>query len=370
MSEVFAKLSKLCSPDSGAVMTTSLNITPVGTLLTDLKLGRGTIHLPLSMASTAPSPNPLVVLLWGESTAKGNYVHNVSVDAVAGFAQVGADAFFGPGTINGLKRILIDEAYGSVDIYSNGKGGFYTAGKDVDLKSGKTLMNLTLSTTALGDGDTAKTRTATITIIGEQTSSFQHVIGKASIGISAAVQSSADITTVGKLPPPGIVCDCSMTAIGGITNVDINLTDTVVTDNHLYLGTPSRTREAMKARIEFDYPSGNVFKIITSTGLPQAVEEATDWINAKSEIGQFSDLFVRATLIAGTAPTLGFQLGLWVPWQSVSTVFWENTLPNPGETFRTSTLRVDLGREVFGVTFALRTADFVISCTYEDILNP
>jgi hypothetical protein len=357
MTEVWAKLTRLCTGKMTGAMTTSVNLTPVGNLIADLKLGKGTIHLPLSHSSTAPSPTPINFLMWGLMSASGNQLWNINVDVVADSALVSSEGFFGPGTINGLKRILINEAYGSVDIYSNGFGGFYTAGKDVNIKSAKAFMILHLSTTAVGVGDVIKTRTATISIIGSQTSDMEHTIGFATIGLSlthtAGGLAGTGITVFGKLLPPGITAHCFMSASMNIANAALNLSGASINDIDIGKTRPQNT---MLAKIIVDGSDGNVYSQITNTGLLTALDESTDWTNAKSQIwksatgsGLYENLKLRATLTAGTQPSTGRLLNLWIPivkgpGNQPDAPFWQNTLSG-SEEIRTSTLLLELSED-------------------------
>jgi len=357
MSETFGKLTPICPLNSPGVMTTLLNITPKVNLIQDLKFGKATMTILVSMSSTPPSPTPLNIRITSFTIAAGNRVHSSSVDFVASFATVSSEGFFGAGTINGLKRILINEAYGSVDIYSNGAGGFYTSGKDVNIKQAKALINMTLLSTAVGVGDVLKTRTATITLPLAMSGDMQHAIGKATIEITAAMISSNDLLISGKLFTPGITVPLFMSAEGHIANVALHLADPV---HVIFDADPLqfRPQNTLRARVLFDATDGYVYQQKSTTGILTQVFPLTDWTNAKNETwhtsqnpsGLFENLKLRATLIGGTQPTFGQLFNVWLGFVKGSgnlpqVLEWQNELVNPFETGRFSTLFIELSED-------------------------
>ena len=79
-------------------------------------------------------------------------------------ADVSIRGFAGPGTIDGKKKAIINSAYGSVEIYNNSLGGFYTIGQSGDLKEAFGLINVFNQMSAIGEKDAIKFATGTITV--------------------------------------------------------------------------------------------------------------------------------------------------------------------------------------------------------------
>ena len=334
MTEVFAKLSKLCFPPSGSYISTKLVITAKATVISDLKLAAASISLPAETSSSAPSLVPLRISIPAELTASGNYVLNSTISFISQDASIPSQAFFGAGTINGRKQIVIKETYGTREIYSNGSGGFYTLAGDTNIKEARSLINMTAGVTALGDGDTQKTRTASISIPAEIIADLDTLIGTASISIQATCAENGELTLFGTLVAP-ISIDALAFATGFATeNLRITTQDILDWDSiKIY------TRHL--AKIEFD-DDGYVYKTIGDTGIRTQSFPLTDWIDQKANSGS-KDYRVRATLHSGTAPTSGTMLNIWSPINGVFTPpFWENTFLSPFELFRTTSLNIEL----------------------------
>lgn len=332
MTEVFAKLSKLCFPPSSSFISSTLTITAKATLLTDLKLASATISLPCDVVSAPPSPAPLRIQIPAELVASGNHVVDTQIDALAQRAEAPSIAFIGPGTINGRKKLVIDQAFGTREIYSNGAGGFYTLGGDTNFKEGKALMLLTAGVTALGDGDTAKTRTASINIPATVTADLDTLIATASISMTADCDVGNDLTWFGRPFTPGITLNFFMQAEGFATE-NLNLTNSFIYD---FDDTKGWNRFLARVDIKDD---GYVYQQIGDTGIPTQVSPSTDWIDQKANVGS-KDYRVRCRLIVGTQPTLGNLLNIWIP--ITSNPFWQNTFPSPAETYRSSILEIDI----------------------------
>lgn len=367
MTTVSAKLTKFCTGSLTGVMTTTLTLVARATLNTDLKLGSGTISMPATVVSCPPSPVPLRISIPTEMSALGSISYPTQVDGVSGPAQSNISAFVGAGTINNLKMIVLDEAFQSVDIYSNGSGGFHTLGGFTQLKTQKALINMPMTMTAFGDGDTAKVRKAVITIPTEASAAVGSFIASARINIGAEMRVLQGGTFLVKTFSP-IHIDAFLTAIPSVATL-YNLTTQTVLD----IAGQAIPRANFRAKIQFT-ESGYVQSTITNSAAAIQANPLTDWLDQKTEADppfNKNDYSFRAVLLAGTAPTRGNLLNVWVPantntGEPEDGPFWENTFYF-SELVRTTTLGISLRKDSEPAVI-LATANFTIRIEqFEDL---
>jgi hypothetical protein len=358
MTTVFAKLTKICSPNMSGTMSFVMSITATPTLLTDLKVASASIAIPVSVSSIAPSPTPLRISMPFALTVQGNKSQLIPIDAVSDFADVKISAFVGAGTINGRKKVILQEAFGAVEIYSNGSGGFHTLGGFVQLKEAKALINMTTLISALGDGDTAKTRTATINIPVTTDATNGIFIAKARIDMLVNTDSSGDITVHASALIPMRV---DLTAVPNVATL-YNLSPGHVIDS----GTEARPQASYLARVQIT-ADGYVEHTLTSTGIAVQKFPLTDWLDQKSEApGDFAqnpnNYKIRATLVGGTQPWTGNLLGIWIPVNTPVGLakfgpFWENTLQS--EDYRRSRILIELSDDDGATILASTTKEII-----------
>lgn len=170
----------------------------------------------------------------GELTARGYLVPQGGLGMTASYAKASLPARAGPGTIDGQKKAVILVAYGSVQLYNNSHGGFYSIGDSAIVKESFGTMITTVTLGAVGSKDQIKYATGSMNVsasvdavgttnlptnmiiaIGDLTANGEHT------GITGSMDVSATLTA----PPLELV-------------IQFNLNNHTINDfNYIYLGT-------------------------------------------------------------------------------------------------------------------------------------
>jgi len=100
----------------------------------------------------------------GSLTAYGRLKMDGSLAMLADPAVFAPTGQIGPGTIDGQKKAIIREAYGSIELYNNSQGGFYSIGGAQQLKEAFALINVTANLDANGKKDQTAFAKGTITV--------------------------------------------------------------------------------------------------------------------------------------------------------------------------------------------------------------
>jgi len=200
----------------------------------------------------------------------------------------------GSGTIDGQKKAVLRVAYGSIELYNNSQGGFYSIGGGAALKEAYGLINVTSSVDAKPIVDATKFGKGSINISGDldTTEPITSVTGSVITGIGNVVAAAVHEAITATSTMSG-----DLVASGDIVTV-LDLHNQTVWDND---------NAFADARYKVD-GDGNIY---IYTGLfPGYVQihSLTDWIRPNGEAG--STYKVRATKTSGQNPTSG-SLGVW-----------------------------------------------------------
>lgn len=132
----------------------------------NLKFAFGSISVSASLDSGSPYSRDGTMLMTSSLSAIGRLTKEANVAMQADMADFSSSVFVGPGTIDGQKRAIIREAFGSLQIYNNSRGGFYSVGDSQQLKEAYGLINVTGSLAGKGTRDATKFATGSISVTG------------------------------------------------------------------------------------------------------------------------------------------------------------------------------------------------------------
>jgi len=163
------------------------------------KRASATITLTSTLSVSAVYARATVIRFTGSLTALGR---NLPIGTSAMLAQAaifGTLGQIGPGTIDGQKKAIIRNAYGSLELYNNSQGGFYSIGNSAAVKEIFGLINFTSLTTARGTRDATKFARGTINVVSSVTA-----YGRQN-AIAAIINSFGSLQVVANFAPRGTI---------------------------------------------------------------------------------------------------------------------------------------------------------------------
>lgn len=150
------------------------------------KFKAATITWSASLTISAVAARASSVLMQGELTARGRNLPIGTASFLSQRALIDLSGQIGAGTIDGRKTAVINEPYGSLEIYNNGQGGFYSIGANGALKEVFALMNWAVDLGAKGTRDAIKFAKGVITVTGEVTMDGRHTgIAAMAVGVGS-----------------------------------------------------------------------------------------------------------------------------------------------------------------------------------------
>ena len=151
----------------------------------------------------------------GSLTANGRLLMDGSMNAVAQPSIFSTLGQVGPGTIDGQKKAIIRTAFGSIELYNNSQGGFYSIGSAGLAKEAFALINFAVNLAAKGSRDQTKFGRGTITITGIDSQNLA-AIGNHT-GVTATATATVDITADGRNLAAGTLIFIGDLAVVGTT---------------------------------------------------------------------------------------------------------------------------------------------------------
>jgi len=260
----------------------------------------------------------------GALTAYGRNLPIGDASLLAQESIFGTNGRIGSGTIDGQKKAVLRVAYGSIELYNNSQGGFYSIGSGAALKEAFGLINVTASLDAWGRKDQTQYRSGTITMIGDLDTTEPITSVTANVVMTATGSLVANGEHVGVTAT--ITAKGDLVSVGDIVTV-LTLDDKFIFDQDFGGG-------FAEARYKIDN-DGNVYTWISLVGSWVQIFTLTNWIRPNDEAG--STYKVRATKISGSDPTNG-ALGTWQTLDNDR--FWSNILVSEGS--QTSTLLIEI----------------------------
>jgi len=130
----------------------------------------------------------------GELTALGRNLPFGHLAILSDEAALSTFGQIGPGTIDGQKKAIIFQDYGSLELYNNSQGGFYSIGNEQQLKEAFTLINYAADLRAKGSRDQTLYGRGAMTFSSNVAAIGNHTSVSASIGISVAVSATEGAT--------------------------------------------------------------------------------------------------------------------------------------------------------------------------------
>lgn len=150
------------------------------------KFATASIQLSATLDISAIYVREVSVTLTGALSALGRNlpIGDLAMKSARGLFLTGGQ--IGAGTIDGQKRALIQQPFGSIELYNNGQGGFYSIGAADVLKEAFCLINVTSLTAAKGTRDQTQYRAGTISISSHLASGDPITLATASVSIIAS----------------------------------------------------------------------------------------------------------------------------------------------------------------------------------------
>jgi hypothetical protein len=267
-----------------------------------LKTGTFTISATLDVSAIYARASQLSIP--GELTALGRnlpFGHLATESDEADFTTFGQ---IGPGTIDGQKKAIIRQDFGSLELYNNSQGGFYSIGGAQLLKEGFALINWAINLSAKGSRDQILYRSGTITVTSDLDAVGEHTSVSGSINQSGSVNAGGGTT----FAQASISVSASIAAIGDEVAIVWNLTDTEVADFYI----SSQSSQTAEAGIKIDNDGFVYIRQAWQVGSWQKVHELTDWIIPQSAAGgPYNVAKVRATKISGFGLTGSREFDIW-----------------------------------------------------------
>ena len=308
-----AKGSITCTGALDADLRKETCITPTATITVDgavlsagftdpnLLRAKGTITVPVDLAVQLAYPRSGTVSLAGELKARGYLLPQGDLGLVAQSAETRLASRAGPGTIDGKKQVVIDTAYGSIEIYNNSNGGFYSIGLGAITREVFGTVIWSGSLVAVGTKDSTKTAMGSIVC-----SSGMDAVGTTNLPISI-ILGVGDLAAKGR--HTGITATATasgdLAAIGGLV-VSFSITDQTIYDTAFQSGFA-----ASYYKIDND---GAAYRRAVHLS-PTYTSIGDDYVEPKD---QGVNCHVRATRLSGDAvPNLSNPgLGSWLSWRS------------------------------------------------------
>jgi hypothetical protein len=244
------------------------------------------------------------IAISGSLSAAGRLLADGDLAMQGQASEFNTSGQIGAGTIDGQKLAIIREAYGSIELYNNSQGGFYSIGGGAAVKEAFGLINVTSSVDALGSVDQTKFALGSISVSGDldTTEPITSVLGSIITGIGD-LAASGDHT--------GVTATSTFSgdlAAAGELVVDLTLTNYTV---HTITGS-----EPAYASYKVD-ADGNVYADEGSGYV--LIFSADNWCRPVSEAGNYK---IRATKTSGSDPTDGNALDTWLA--LTTDKFWAN----------------------------------------------
>lgn len=155
-----------CTEATGTIKFIGMNIT-AGFTDPNLFLKTATVGFTATLDVSAIYARAEQVAVLGGLTALGRNLPIGDSHMVAQPAAWLSSGRIGAGTIDGRKTAIIDEAYGSLEMYNNGQGGFYSIGLAGATKEVFALINWAVDLNVIGSRDQILYRTGTFTFAGD-----------------------------------------------------------------------------------------------------------------------------------------------------------------------------------------------------------
>ena len=299
---------------SGAILEADLRkvscINPTGTITilgavlsagyTDpnMKFALGTIDILGSLSIYGPQPAYGTITMTSDLKARPQNTLIGELAATSRRARMSGVGLVGPGTINGRKLYTLRTAYGSVTIYNNGAGGFYTIGLAEVVKEafGNLLIASTLN--ASGTGDSLKLRSGSIVLPGDMAAKGRHTGVAGTVGITGDLSAGG-----GKHRASGSIIMAGDLAANGFVDEVYSLHGQLLSDAAFAPGTAE-----VRIRVGTD---GNFYWWThNEEGTNQLWVQlfaSSDWIRPTTFA---ASKYVRAILVTGSTPYLG-TLNTW-----------------------------------------------------------
>ena len=260
----------------------------------------GTISFAPTLGVSSIYARGVAVGMSASMTATGRLLPTGTAAVEAQAARMPMYGLIGPGTIDGRRLAIIRDPFGSLQIYNNGRGGFYTIGGTGVLKEAFAQMIFIPTLAARGSRDQIKYRTGTITVSGDfdTTSPITSVVTGITMIASGNLSAGPGVTfataTVNASATATATADIVETL--SLTGGDIH---SVVSNGDSYSGIQVRQ-------------DGRVFRTSFASSTLTFIEDnfrPNDWIEPESQApGSYK---VRATRQLGAVPN-GSSVGVWI----------------------------------------------------------
>ena len=313
---------------SGAIISAGLTnanlLSKSASITMFASLGVSAIYAPESQISVA-----------GELTALGRNLAFGILAMMPDAANLTTYGQIGPGTIDGQKKSLIREDYGSLELYNNGQGSFYSIGSSGSLKEVFGLINVVLNLNSKGSKDQTVYRSGSINQIGSLSAIGNHLLVSGSINVKGNMSGGGGT----QFASATIVVSAGVTSVGSIISV-WTLSDILIKDFD------PTSLEDVESSWRLD-PDGYIYiKRLNEVGdIWVKTLELTDWIiphEASQNPGPPPAIKVRATKLSGTDPTGPRALDVWH--STDLTIEWLlEVTPNGG--FRSCDLLIELSHD-------------------------
>ena len=270
--------------------------------------------------------------LGGDLTVVGRNIDEGSMALSANRFATNIQALSGPATIDGQRKAVLRTAYGSLQIYNNGRGGFYTIGESGALKEAYSTSIFGGSLAAKGQADFIKSRSATISMNATVTADGKTNLPTSVIlgtGQLAAKGNHALVTATATLSG-------ALHGVGVQPPLEFTLLDRTVYDIQYGL---------QQAKSEWYIDNNGFIKTWVNEDSFYVTRE--QWVDPASAGQSFDDpIYVRATKLSGVTP-LGTSLDTWHKLPDGDETW--SVRSNFGQGLVVCTLYIELSRD-FGTT--------------------
>ena len=281
-------------------------------------------------------PASATVDLGGDLTVVGRNIDEGTLTLAVDRFTSNIQVLSGPATIDGQRSAVLRTSFGSLQIYNNGRGGFYTIGASGALKEAYSTSIFGGLLTARGEADLIKSRTAKIymtpilsnllTANGRTNLPTTLILGN---GLLAAKGDHALVTATATMSG-------TLAAVGVQPPLEFNLNNRAVNDTQY---------NSQLSQVEYRINNNGFIETYkTDDGFFKTVEQ---WVDPASAGSDFDDpIYVRATRLSGVVP-IGSSLDTWhkLPDGDESWL----VQASGGQGVRSSQLFLELSRD-FGTT--------------------
>jgi len=207
LSAIISKAS--CVNPKGSINLTSSMTAAQPILVLGPRFGRGTVNVTGDMPTTSASlPHAGLTNITSFMSARGRIIPEGNMPLLAERSDVNLAGFIGPATIDGQKQARISTSFGSIELYNNSAGAFYSIGGAGTIKEAFALV--TFAGTAIAKGRKDQTQFGKATILWNALITDDgadpkgiHINNLATVNFSGAVTAHGSVLGKGAIIPTG-----------------------------------------------------------------------------------------------------------------------------------------------------------------------